>query len=226
LISPPTPSQLALDKAAVDESFSRAFALIDQLATDTAYLKSAETERTEKLDVTLRDVESVIADLKTANSTRETESRILAGQVLGLRDLVPKALDGWKAAEDKRLEDLGADLRSLKLLVANRFGVGAGSQASSSRSYPSSTVKERSDVVGTGDSASVANTSEDSQSAPAASGTPDSGTTAPKQEIIGRYQSGGKVAIPLWQMPASAGKGKAVSDPSKGEDEKGTDAEA
>lgn len=224
MISPPTPSQLASDKAAVDESFSRAFALIDQLASDTANLKLAETERTEKLDVTLGDVESVIADLKAANSRREIESRILSDQVLGLKDLVPKALDGWKAAEDKKLEDLGAELRSLKLLVANRLSLGAASQASSSRSYPSSAAKDRPDIGGTSGSASVANAGEDSQGS-TASAIPESGVTAPKQESIGRYQSGGKVSIPLWQMPATAGKGKGVSDTSKNEEGNGIDAE-
>ncbi len=225
MISPPTPSQLASDKAAIDESFSRAFALIDQLAADTAYLKSAETDRTEKLDATLRDVDTVISDLKAANSRREAESRMLANQVHGLKDLVPKALDGWKAAEDKKLEDLGAELRSLKLLVANRLGSGAGLQASSIRSYPGSAAKDKPDIDGINDSTSAAKTSEEKQdvrtTSGATSGLPILGTTTPKQESIGRYQSSGRVAIPAWQMAAAGGK--AVGGSSKTEDEAGTD---
>lgn len=122
LISPPTPPQLASDKASIDESFSRAFALIEQLVADTAALKSSEAERTQKLDSTLQDVESVISDLKAANSRREAESRILSDQVQALKDLVPKALEGWKASGDAKLDDLGAELRSLKKLVGNRVG--------------------------------------------------------------------------------------------------------
>lgn len=229
MISPPTPSQLASDKAAIDESFSRAFALIDQLAADTAYLKSAETDRTEKLDATLRDVESVISDLKSANSRREAESRILADQVHGLKDLVPRALDGWKAAEDKKLEDLGSELRSLKLLVANRLGGGAASQAPSSRSYPSASAKDKPDISGTSESALVTNSSEDSQQGARAglgagsSGAPKPGLPIPKQESTSRYQSSGKLAIPTWQMLVA--DKKADGSTSRGEEGAAIDTE-
>lgn len=179
----------------------------------------------------------MISDLKTANSRREAESRILADQVHGLRDLVPKALDGWKAAEDKKLEDLGAELRSLKLLVANRLGAGAGPQASSSnRSYPGSAAKEKPDNNSNGgisDSTLVANSGEDSQdgrapsgaaSGAAASGASESGTTIPKPASTGRYQGSGRVAIPAWQMAATGGKAS-VGSSGKTEEGAGTDIE-
>ena len=199
-------------------------------------MKSAETERTEKLDTTLNDVESVISELKTANSRREAESRILADQVHGLRDLVPKALDGWKAAEDKKLEDIGAELRSLKLLVANRLGAGAGPQAlSSNRSYPALGAKEKPDKNNSGgisDPTLVANSSEDSQggqtpsgaSSGAAAGASESGTTIPKPASTGRYQGSGRVAIPAWQMAATGGKA-GVGSTGKTEEGAGTDIE-
>lgn len=266
LISPPTPPQLASDKAAIDEQFSRAFALIDQLAADTAVIKSAEAERIEKLDVTLRDVDSVISDLKAANSRRETESKILADQVNGLKDLVPKALEGWKAAEDKKLEDLSSELRSLKLLVANRLGGGGGSggggagaaasQASSSRStYSGIAAKDKPESSVLSESTPGTNNSgEDSQqqqqSTRAGSTASKSGLplSLQKQEGASRYQSGGKVTIPSWQMSAagvggsgsvsggggvggssSGGAGASVGDrssrASRSEEDKGKDTE-
>lgn len=48
LIAPPTPPQLEQDKAAIDEQFSKAFALLDTLSEDTTKLKDAEEERTKK----------------------------------------------------------------------------------------------------------------------------------------------------------------------------------
>ena len=39
-----------------------------------------------------------------------------------LKDIIPKALEGWKAEGDNRLKDLGSELKSLKMLVSNRVG--------------------------------------------------------------------------------------------------------
>ncbi|RQM06131.1 hypothetical protein DH86_00003375, partial [Scytalidium sp. 3C] len=66
VIAPPTPPQLEQDKKSIDDSFEKAFTLLDQLSKDTETLKSAEQARTERLDSALSDVENVIADLKAA----------------------------------------------------------------------------------------------------------------------------------------------------------------
>src|SRR3954469_2582368 len=73
LIAPPTPPQLEQDKENIDEQFSRAFTLIEQLSTDTAALKSAEEARTERLDSALKDVETLVADLKNSSRRRDDE---------------------------------------------------------------------------------------------------------------------------------------------------------
>ncbi|KAL8933506.1 MAG: hypothetical protein Q9216_006331 [Gyalolechia sp. 2 TL-2023] len=134
LISPPTPPQLESDKASIDASFSRAFALIDQLATDTSGLKTREEERTAKLDKSLEEVNTVVNDLKDGNKKREAESRMLADQVHSLRGLIPQALEGWKNQGDARLEELGAEVRSLKKLLSTRLGNSSSSPSSSSSS--------------------------------------------------------------------------------------------
>lgn len=211
MISPPTPPQLESDKASIDDSFSRAFALLDQLAADTAALKSSEAERTEKLDSTLQDVESVISDLKVANTRREAESRILADQVRGLKDLVPKALEGWKASGDGKLEDLGAELRSLKKLVANRVGNVSGSQQPlMGRPFASSAVtreKPSSSVGASGLTAAGRNESGDIQDdLVGVTPAPAPGVTSPKREPPTGFQSG-RAAIPSWQMAAATERG-------------------
>ncbi|KAL8716295.1 MAG: hypothetical protein Q9220_000200 [cf. Caloplaca sp. 1 TL-2023] len=122
LISPPTPPQLESDKAAIDASFARAFTLIEQLATDTADIKKREEERNNTIDKALEDVNAVVEELKEGERKREVESRMIADAVHGLRDLVPAALEGWKAQGDGRLEELGKEVAGLKRLIVTRVG--------------------------------------------------------------------------------------------------------
>lgn len=135
MIAPPTPPQLEQDKAAIDASFAQAFALIDQLAKDTDALRIAELSRTERLDSALEDLESITSELKASSKRREDESRRIEDEVRALKELIPKALEGWKADGDSRLKDLGNEMGSLKRLIGNRVG-GVGKEApQSSSSY-------------------------------------------------------------------------------------------
>ena len=217
LIAPPTPPQIEQDKTAIDASFARAFALIDQLATDTAALKASEAERTEKLDSTLQDVNAVIADLKAARTRQENESRSLAGQVQGLKDLVPKALEGWRESGDRRLEELGGELRSLKKLLSNRVGAPGAPPPSSGRPYSTPSVDRSSGAntpAGTssnapnGMAASGTAESEDKRSMSTVPSAPAPGVTVPRRESPSVFQSSGRAAIPAWQMAASGGGSK------------------
>lgn len=110
------------DKAAIDASFDKAFALIEQLATDTAALKAADAERSEKLDSTVRDVDQAMADLKVAGARRDAQDRLVADQVHNLRSMIPQAMQGWKTQHDARIESLATEMQSLKRLLENRLG--------------------------------------------------------------------------------------------------------
>ena len=227
LIAPPTPPQLEQDKSEIDASFSRAFALIDQLATDTAAIKSAEVERSEKLDSALQEVESVLSELKIASKRREDDSRRIGDEVRALKDMIPKALEGWKADGDGKLKDLGTELSSLKKLVGNRMGNG-GFQASTARPY-GSPYGERGSASGTstprdylmsGPSQPSSNVSENREDPTATLGTsatpaPAPGVNVPKKQGSSSFnldnKPAGKAAIPAWQMAASGGRNKASS---------------
>ncbi|KAI6891560.1 hypothetical protein KC348_g19123 [Hortaea werneckii] len=124
LISPPTPPQLEQDKHAVDESFEKAFALLDQLASDTTELKESEKARTERLDAALGEVEAVVGRMREANENREAEGRRLAREVESLRDGIPCAIEKERERDEERLKELVAEVRSLKTLVGNRMGGG------------------------------------------------------------------------------------------------------
>ena len=218
LIAPPTPPQLEQDKAAIDESFNKAFSLIDQLASDTAAIKAAETERTEKLDTALKDVNTVVEDLKAASNRREAESRIVADQVAGLKELVPKSLEAWKANGDARLDDLAQEMQSLKRLLENRIGrpngTGGDSTSTGVGGYLPPSMRNLK-AKEEGSSAAPAN-STSSSTAEGSSGTPGTEKRDASSPRRGNPGSDRKAAIPAWQMAAS----------SKGNDSNATEAGA
>ncbi|KAI9825610.1 MAG: peroxisomal membrane protein pex14 [Thelocarpon impressellum] len=174
LVAPPTAPQLAQDKASIDESFAKAFALLDQLSTDTEALKTSEQARTEHVDRALAEVESVIGELKTANRRREDEARRIGDDVRGLKDLIPRAMEAHKDATDARLKELNTELRSLKTLVGNRMAP------------PPAAVNGDGPALGRSASPAVST----SAAAPARK---DSPSIQPN-----------RAAIPAWQMAAAA----------------------
>jgi peroxin-14 len=70
-------------------------------------------------------VENVISELKTASKRREDESRRISDEVRGLKDLIPKAMEGQKETTDSRLRELNTELKSLKTLMGQRMNPGA-----------------------------------------------------------------------------------------------------
>lgn len=232
LISPPTPPQLEQDKASVDESFKRAFDLLDQLNTDTSALKAAEEARTSKLDSALGEMESVLASLKESSKRQGDDNRRIEDDVRGLRDLIPKALEAQKEATDTRLKELSMELKSLKTLVGNRMGSGAprpptttpsfygmgqnqaptpnvnGAPASSTpiqQPTPAPTPNEQTNGAGPADS--------QGSSTVAASTTTASEKPATSSPY-GRLANG-RAAIPAWQMAAAKKNEEAKKDTSE-----------
>ena len=197
LIAPPTPPQLEQDKAAVDASFEKAFALLDQLATDTQDLKSSEQARTEKLDTALSEVESVIGQLKDASRRRDDEGRRLNDEIRGLKDMIPAAMEAQKKSADQRLTDLATEMKSLKTLINNRMS--APPPRSPNPSAP--TFNPTSSAA----PANAAPASESSPAEPTATPTPEIKSSVPDRSSTsspyGRSMNG-RAAIPAWQSSA------------------------
>lgn len=220
LIAPPTPPQLEQDKKEVDEEFSRAFALIDQLSTDTAALKSAEEARTERLDSTLKDVENLVSDLKTASRRRDDETRRISDEVKTLKDAIPKALQGAREGNEHRLKELGTELKSLKVLLGNRLGGGAtpGPSAAGRAATPTNSglpVSSRPaeepaapapapTAAANGSTAPAPTNGAESQPSPAGTATPAS--PSPLSQL------GKSASIPAWQMAAANRNKKPSTD--------------
>lgn len=132
LIAPPTPPQIEQDKQAADESFEKAFGLIDQLAKDTEELKSAEKDRTLKLDEALAQVEGVIARMKEAAQRRDDENNRTRDELRSLKDLIPRAMETQKETTDNRLKELSQEMKSLKALLNTRVNSGRPAPAATS----------------------------------------------------------------------------------------------
>ena len=203
LIAPPTPPQLEQDKASIDAQFDKAFALLDQLATDTGELKKSEQDRTEKLDVALGDVEAMVGQMKEASKRRDEEGRRISDEVRVLKDMIPRAMESQKDAQDQRLKDLAAEMKSLKTLITNRMAAPAGpavSRPSSAVSPVASSATEPSSpapAVAPTHTAQPADTTD--QPKPAAPSVPDRSTTS---SPYGRMTNG-RAAIPAWQLAAN-----------------------
>lgn len=200
LIAPPTPPQLEQDKASIDSSFEKAFALLDQLATDTSELKGAEKTRSERLDTALSQVESVIAKMKEANEQRELEMKRAAREMLDIRDQIPHAIEKERENTEAKLKEIITEMKSLKTLVANRMSAG----------NPLPPPKP-----------SVENAA---STAPVANGTPaetngtvdeqekSASTLPPRSPFSSRAIGGKSPAIPAWQLAAKKRSEEAKKD--------------
>jgi peroxin-14 len=217
LIAPPTPPQLEQDKENIDEQFSRAFALIEQLSTDTAALKTAEEARTERLDGALKDVENLVADLKNSSRRRDDETRRISDEVKSLKDAIPKALEGAREGNENRLKELGTELKSLKTLLGNRLGGGNGASPVAGRTVGSSPIpstprpapEETPATPAPATTNSLAATVTPAEQEPTQAAAPASASQSPNP----LSQLGRSASIPAWQM-AAANRSKANSQSS------------
>jgi peroxin-14 len=225
IIKPPTPAQLEQDKASVDESFKRAFDLLEQLNTDTTALKASEEARTSRLDTALGEVESVLASLKESSRRQGDDNRRIEDDVRGLRDLIPKALDAQKESTDNRLKELSTELKSLKTLIGNRMSTGTARPAvapyygAGQSQSPVSTPN----VNGTPSTPAPQSAPTPASSEQASSNAAASSASVPEKPVQSwRGNQSGRAAIPAWQLAA----GKKTEETKKDTSEGGTATEA
>jgi len=219
MIAPPTAPQLEQDKQDIDESFEKAFSLLDQLAKDTEALKTSEQTRTERLDTALTEVESVISELKAASRRREEESQRISDEVRGLKDLIPKAMEGQKETTDNRLKELNSELKGLKTLVGQRMNIPASPTNAYGRTIGIGTYT----VAPTPNTASVSGSSSTDLITPKPASVSNGVATESVASLQGRSSSSfnagapaGGAAIPAWQMAAANKSSSSVNTTSTG----------
>jgi peroxin-14 len=219
MIAPPTAPQLEQDKKAIDESFERAFSLLEQLAKDTEALKNSDQARTERLDSALADVESVVSELKTASQRREEDMKNINDDVRRIKDLIPKAMEGQRESTDNRLKELNTELKSLKTLMGQRMNPPPASSTSpytratsAGISSPTSLTPANINGAASGDAVTPKPASVSSgvglESIPSLqgrSGSPFNAGTPP-----------GRAAIPAWQMAAASKSTTSGQTPASG----------
>jgi len=211
IIAPPTPPQLEQDKAHVDEAFNKAFELLDQLGKDTQELKDAEKSRTERLDASLAEVESVIGKMKEANENREMEAKRMAREMAEIREQIPKAIEKERSNTEERLKELAGEMKSLKTLLQSRISQPQRAAPSSYNSLMPTTTSQTTGMNGTASGMAPAvqapetngtamnGKAEDGEKS-ADSVLPDrASNTTPYSRLLG---GSGKAAIPLWQVAA------------------------
>lgn len=178
-----------------------------------------EEARTERLDTALKDVETVIEELKYSSRRRDEETRRINDEVKSLKDAIPKALQGAREGNENRLKDLGTEMRSLKALLGNRLGasngttspipgrtLGASTLPAASRpadEYPTSSVPALN-----GAAAAPVGGQETQSQTPVPTQSP---ATAPRASPL--PQTGRSPSIPVWQMAAADRSKQADSFP-------------
>ncbi|KAK4199737.1 peroxisomal membrane anchor protein conserved region-domain-containing protein [Triangularia verruculosa] len=213
LIAPPTPDRLEQDKKAIDEQFEKTFALVEQLAKDTEALKAAETERTEKLDSTLGELETVIGDLKSANRRRDDEAQRVRDDVQNLKDSIPRALNNQKDLTDTRLREVNAELKSLKTLITQRMNPTATSTSVNNYLRPSATTNGTPTASPAATPAPAAETSNSAENKDEPKTTTYQDYLSNTNRTASPFSSGmaAKASIPAWQMMASNKSAAAAS---------------
>ena len=212
LIAPPTPPQLEQDKASIDASFEKAFALLDQLATDTQGLKDAESARKERLDHALAEVEGVVGRMKEVSEVRETEAKRVARELEEIREGVPMAIAREREGTDAKLREVVVEMKSLKTLVGNRMAqaqgqrgapaaysspqaAGGGGVSSTPAAYAAASPVAETVANGTNGTAV-----EDGEKPASTSALPERSAAA---STYGRTLGAGKAPqIPAWQLAA------------------------
>ncbi|KAI1116454.1 hypothetical protein F5Y14DRAFT_406753 [Nemania sp. NC0429] len=227
LVAPPTPEKLDQDKTTVDEQFDKAFAALEQLASDTEVLKEAEVARTAKLDKVIEELETFVRESKSASRRQEDETERLRDDIKNINDSIPKSMAVHKRFTENRLKEISNEVTSLKSLISQRmnpapapavstatYNSGASAQlrlssanaasASPAATTPSSETKENGILNGEGSSAQ--GEVKTSASTPTPSKQDYISSLGGRASPFGSGAPAAKASIPSWQMAANTPK--------------------
>lgn len=194
--------------------------MVEQLSKDTETLKAAEQQRTEKLDAALAELETVISDLKTSNRRREDEAQRVRDDVSNLKTSIPKALDAQKSLADSRLQEVNAELKSLKTIISQRMQQPNSTNNLASRptstvpvATPTSTSTQDSDSNGT---TTNGHTKTDEVPKAVNGSSSADATTNGRSSPFSSGISPAAVKIPEWQRAMASKKSSSATPASAG----------
>lgn len=166
--------------------------LLQQLSRDSESLKAQQGEQSDRVSTALAQLEEVVSQLRQNEARRDTDLRRATKDVENMRlDHLPRALEGYKERQNKILQDVQDELRSLKTLIASRQPATVG-PVEETRPHPG----DASPAV----ASSTTATNSVTAAAPAST-TPPLGAAARNRPSI--LTRGGDDGIPAWQKAAS-----------------------
>ncbi|KAG0340434.1 peroxisomal membrane protein pex14 [Podila humilis] len=194
----PSQEELEMDKQKLDEQFDEIEkSLVGVKDTTAAVAKSVE-EQTAHVKESLENMTGVLDVMKTNDDKREQELSGLKTDIENIKTMVPKLMEKNKESQANVLNELQAEIKSLKSLLLNRRAPGPG--APGAPGAPATTAAWN--------SASYNTTSTSSTSSVVSPVTTAATTTKP-EEHSGGHTTGGalsflnsKASIPAWQLAA------------------------
>jgi peroxin-14 len=130
--------------------------------------------------------------------------------VQGLKDSIPRALGNQKDLTDRRLQEVNAELKSLKTLITQRMNPSATSTSVSNYLRPSSGNATPAPVAAAGGSENTVNGTSNSKASSVTDEQPPAlsssfGRSSPFSS--GMAAGGAKASIPAWQLAMSKNTG-------------------
>ncbi|CCG82272.1 putative Peroxisomal membrane anchor protein [Taphrina deformans PYCC 5710] len=198
LMSPPTSTQLETDKESISAQFDQVQEMLSILQKETEEIKAYGSDQNKKVETALSSVDEAVQEMKTKTERRENDIRRLGLEMDQLRELLPKAIDSVKTAQNDALADLNGELRSLKTLLQNRIKATSGGSPFTNTS--TNTSNEPPSASSSGSKAPAA---------PSATSTTGAAGGSVGQVAQAQASTNGKTTVsdPLARFTARAGNG-------------------
>ncbi|KAG0005037.1 peroxisomal membrane protein pex14 [Entomortierella chlamydospora] len=206
----PSQEELEMDKKKLDEQFEEIEKSLAEVKDSTTVVAKNVEDQTAHVKESLEGMSGVLDTMKTNDQKREQELTGLKTDIENIKDMIPKLMEKSKESQANVLNELQTEIKSLKSLLLNRRGPGAGPATPGSA---------------TGSVAAPWNAAYSSTSSLSQPTTPSvaAAASAPKAAEEGGPLnfSSGKAAIPAWQLaaqkPAPAASSTATPESSNAE---------
>ncbi|GHJ87407.1 hypothetical protein NliqN6_3809 [Naganishia liquefaciens] len=209
-LQPPTTTEFERTSTDLTAQFDEATQLLADLQKRTGELQeSVESERT-KVDKVVDEVEEAVEAVRKGEQKWREEMRDLRDEIEEVKDLVPKMIDKHAQAQASSLQELQAELKSLRtLLMARNKPLASPAAIASSAGRPGSPFT----------SSASANTQGESEISMAANAL-----LAPRVPVSSSNTgSGVKPSIPAWQLASTPSPASKPDTPASDEPKQNTE---
>ncbi|KAH9944075.1 peroxisomal membrane anchor protein conserved region-domain-containing protein [Epithele typhae] len=125
-LRPPSATAYEQDRDAMTAQFDAAEALLKEIQSETAAVRTAVDQQNEKVVKVTGEVEAVVKHMREGEARTRDEMREIRDEVNNVRDMLPKMIDKTKESHAQGLAELQQELKSLKALLLSRGPVMSG----------------------------------------------------------------------------------------------------